>query len=131
MANTYTKLPITIGSGGGSSDIPNESSAPGATISEALTNLDNSVDSVEALAESTQYVPQPDIVLTATDIANKYVLLNQSPTEPEKTRLSIVGGVYQDYGVDYEVIDGNKLSWESLSLDGDLEIGDTLVIVIN
>ena len=131
MGNTYTKLPITSSGGGGeASTVTNDSSVPGATVSEALTNLDNDITTVNALAESTQYIPQPNIELNATDISNKYVTLNSTPTEPEKTTLSIVGGVSQDYGLDFEVI-GNTLSWNGLTLDGELEIGDILVIVIN
>lgn len=67
------------------------------------------------------------ITLNLTDINNKFVILENTPTEPESVKLSIVGGITQLYTVDY-VIGGNILSWNGLGLDGFLEIGDTLII---
>lgn len=67
------------------------------------------------------------ITLNLTDINNKFVVLENTPTEPESVKLSIVGGITQLYTVDY-VIGGNILSWNGLGLDGFLETGDTLII---
>ena len=134
MANTYIKLPLTSSSGGGtggtSTDITNESSVSGTTVTDALNNINTDVTTIESESSATQYIPQPNITLTATDISNKYVTLSDIPTEPNKTTLSIVGGVPQTYGIDFEVV-GNQLSWNGLALDGELEAGDVLIIAFN
>lgn len=70
------------------------------------------------------------VTLDSTDIVNKYVTLTGSPTEVSNTILNIVGGVIQDYSVDFTVI-GSQLSWNGLGLDGILTVGDKLIIQFN
>jgi hypothetical protein len=70
------------------------------------------------------------ITLTSTDIANKYVTLTGTPTTLTATILHIIGGIIQDYSVDFTVT-GSQLSWNGLGLDGVLEDGDKLVIQFN
>jgi hypothetical protein len=70
--------------------------------------------------------------LDATDISNKYVVLNEAPTVKPLARMIIIGGVEQAYGVDFEVTtdDADKrVSWNGLGLDGFIEVGDKIVIV--
>lgn len=71
------------------------------------------------------------ITLTPQNISNKYVLLVSAPENALQTRLNIINGVEQNYGIDFEVTadnDGKTLSWASLGLDGVLQAGDTLII---
>lgn len=70
------------------------------------------------------------ITLNAGQIAAKSVTLTNSPVTPSLTRLVVIGGVEQDYGLDFTV-SGSTLSWTGLTLDGVLEVGDKLVIVYN
>jgi hypothetical protein len=68
--------------------------------------------------------------LTPTDISNKFITLTGTPTSLSDTILDIVGGITQDYSVDF-VVTGNQLSWNGLGLDGILVSGDKLIIQFN
>lgn len=68
-----------------------------------------------------------NFTLTETDITNKYVTLNDTPTIPAETRLAVSGGTHAFYGVSFTV-SGDQLSWDGLGLDGLLAPGDQLVI---
>lgn len=65
--------------------------------------------------------------LTGTDITNGFVTLTGTPVTPANTILEVIGGVVQDYGIDFTV-SGNQLSWTGLGLDGVLTSGDKLII---
>jgi hypothetical protein len=67
------------------------------------------------------------IPLTESDIINKFVTLNNTPSTPENVRLEIVGGIQQLYSIDY-VVGGNILAWNGLGLDGFLQSDDLLLI---
>lgn len=68
------------------------------------------------------------IVLNATDLANKYVPLMDSPLFPLSVTLVPDGGIPQRNGVDFEII-GNHVSWNGKGLDGNfLEVNDVLII---
>lgn len=72
--------------------------------------------------------------LTATDITNKYIVLQEVPNSTTDISMDIVGGVLQSYGVDFVLLPddgGKRLSWDGLGLDGVLEEGDKLVITYN
>jgi hypothetical protein len=72
--------------------------------------------------------------LSATDITNKYVILQEVPNSTSDISLDIVGGVMQSYGDDFELLSddgGKRLSWNGLGLDGVLEEGEQLVITYN
>jgi len=131
----YTKLPLTGGgSGGTTDDITNASSVTGATASDALETNKSSIADVEFITVTTQYVPQEPITLDATDITNKYVVLDAAPTDKEKTQAFVVGGNPQEYGADFEITaddGGKRFSWSGLGLESLLTIGDKLVIVYN
>ncbi len=65
--------------------------------------------------------------LDGTDISNKFVMLTHSPSSPELSILTVIGGIVQEYSIDY-VISGSTLSWSGLFLDGVLSDGDVLLI---
>ena len=68
-----------------------------------------------------------NITLTQQNIDDKEVTLSSTPTSPEITSLFILGGLPQVYGIDF-FVEGNKLKWNGLGLDGFLEINDVLNI---
>lgn len=68
------------------------------------------------------------ITLSGTNITNKFVTLAETPLTPALTRLIVIGGIEQQYGIDFSV-SGNQLSWAILALDGVLETGDNIVII--
>ena len=67
------------------------------------------------------------ITLTQQDIDNKKVTLSTEPFYPDAVTMTIVGGISQVNGIDFEVI-GSDISWDGLGLDNFLEISDTLII---
>jgi hypothetical protein len=67
------------------------------------------------------------IELTQEDIANKFVTLSQTPLVSDAVMVNIDGGIPQINGIDF-IVEGNKISWSDLGLDGFLEETDVLVI---
>jgi hypothetical protein len=67
------------------------------------------------------------IELNQQDIDNKFVTLAQTPLVSSAVSLTIDGGIPQINNVDFKV-DGNKISWSELGLDGFLEETDVLII---
>lgn len=66
--------------------------------------------------------------LTQTDLDNKFITLSNPPLFPGSVTLVPGGGIPQINGIDFEVA-GNKLSWDSLGLDGNfLELNEILII---
>jgi hypothetical protein len=68
--------------------------------------------------------------LNSTDISNKYVTLSSAPLDPSLTIMGVLGGVEQEYGVDFTVT-GSQLSWNGTFLDGVLVSGDKLTVQHN
>ena len=67
------------------------------------------------------------IELTQEDINNKFVTLSQTPLVSDAVMVNIDGGIPQINGIDF-IVDGNKVSWSDLGLDGFLEDTDVLII---
>ncbi len=67
------------------------------------------------------------IELNQQDIDNKFVTLAQTPLVSSAVSLTIDGGIPQINKIDFKV-DGNKISWSELGLDGFLEETDVLII---
>jgi len=67
------------------------------------------------------------VELSQQDINNGFVTLGQTPLVPDAVILNIDGGIPQINGVDFRV-QGNKISWRNLGLDGFLEETDVLII---
>jgi hypothetical protein len=65
--------------------------------------------------------------LTALEVSNKSLSLDNLPAGPDKVTLDVVGGTSQKPGVDFIVI-GDTISWEGLGLEPDLTEGDFLRI---
>lgn len=63
--------------------------------------------------------------ITAPEAAAKELTLAATPSVPSNVILDIIGGSSQRYGVDFSV-SGNVLTWDSLGLDGVINVGDIL-----
>lgn len=72
------------------------------------------------------------LTLSGTDIANKYIDLSQTPKDATAVEVCPVGGIPQEYTVDFTVItDGSavkRLNWNSLGLESVLSATDKLII---
>lgn len=65
--------------------------------------------------------------LTQQNIDNKKVTLSTEPFYPSSVTMTIVGGISQVNGIDFEVI-GSDVSWDGLGLDNFLEVNEQIII---
>jgi hypothetical protein len=93
---------------------------------KAFYGGDGSTQGGFLVGESSGFIVEK-IELTQDDINNKYVTLAQTPLVPSAVIIDIYGGISQLNGIDFRV-DGNKISWNELGLDGFLEITEVLII---
>jgi hypothetical protein len=68
------------------------------------------------------------ITLTETHVLEKKFTLSFTPKAPESVRFVPDGGPEQRLGVDY-LVNNNEILWSGLTLDGFLEIGETIRVV--
>lgn len=67
--------------------------------------------------------------LLVADLINKYVTIAAEPKDAAKLKLEVLGGPAADIGVDFTVNAASKqVSWNALSLDGQLVVGEKLRI---
>lgn len=66
--------------------------------------------------------------LTLSQITLKKITLAFTPKDREAVRLIPDGGPEQRLGIDYEVMN-NEILWNGLTLDGFLEIGETIRVI--
>jgi len=74
--------------------------------------------------EFVQYIQ----TLTIAHINNKKITLIATPASVGEVSLTPLGGLEQRSGIDFEILNGNELSWDGLGLDGDLSNGDQILI---
>lgn len=67
-------------------------------------------------------------ILTLAEATAKEITLTQTPTDPAKVTLDLIGGTSQQVGQDFSV-SGDVLSWNGLALETVLEEGDKLRII--
>ena len=67
--------------------------------------------------------------LNATEATNKQLILSPAPADPSEVSVFLIGGSAQKPGVDYDVVNGNELTWNGLGLDGFLAEGDMLLLL--
>lgn len=67
------------------------------------------------------------IILDSAAINNKYIGLTYTPTNTNNMSLSISYGPSQKKDTDWSIT-GSQVSWDGLGLDGELEIGDVIII---
>lgn len=68
------------------------------------------------------------VTLTEAHVLEKKFALSFTPKAREAVRFVPDGGPEQRLGIDYEVT-GNEILWNGLTLDGFLEIGETIRVV--
>lgn len=73
-----------------------------------------------------QLIPR---TISSGEASAKKLVLNPDPLDTDEVAVFLIGGTSQKPGVDYEIINGNELSWDSKSLDGILTVGDMLLIM--
>lgn len=69
-----------------------------------------------------------NFTITAPILSTKQVTLAFAPTTPAVTLLTPLGGIHQEYGVDF-TITGNILSWSGLGLDGYFILNDKFSVI--
>jgi hypothetical protein len=67
------------------------------------------------------------VTVTAQNVSDKFLVLPYTPVLPDEVIIVPAGGIQQLSGIDFEV-SGNILSWDTLGLDGFLEINDVLIV---
>lgn len=68
------------------------------------------------------------IVLTAGEATAKAITLSNTPSDPNKVTLDLIGGTSQQFGLDFTV-SGAILSWDGFALETVLTIGDKLRVI--
>ncbi len=99
-----------------------EFKVPGATIDPASGEI--------IIPTGSAYVQS--FTLDATNISNKYVVVDNVPTTPTSARMEVRGFPPQFYTTDFIFTtddSGKRVSWGGLSLDGLLQIGDQITII--
>lgn len=98
------------------------------------TDIQDTTAELDARTFGKQTTFEPVITVSAGDITNKYIVLTDAPTDKNRTRLILIGGVPQEYGPDFIVTTddaGKRLSWDGLALETLLANGDKLLISYN
>ena len=67
--------------------------------------------------------------ITVGEDSAKKLTLSPVPADTDEVAVFIIGGSSQKPGIDYEIINGNELSWNALGLDGILASGDILLLL--
>lgn len=132
MSGIYITPGIPTGGGGGgtSTDVANTSTVPGATVTDALNNVQADLN----VAQTVQYIPTAPITLSAGNISDKYIVLPSAPRDKDKTYVNIVHGVAGLYGTDFIITSDDadrRLSWAGLGFDGLLAAGDIMLVAYN
>jgi hypothetical protein len=126
---TYKKIRTDVGcSGSGSGNASGTTYTPAVPgdYSPVPNNVADALDQLAARPIGSYEVEK--VTLDATDITNKQITLAQAPDVAAETRLIVIGGVEQEYGVDFTV-SSTTLSWNAQGLDGVLEDGDRIIVV--
>lgn len=92
-----------------------------------VLSSEDSISDVINLDEELLEPKTEKITLIQANIDDGNVPLIETPSDPSTVKMFIEGGTNQVVGDSYVVV-GSTLSWQSLDLDGFLEVGDTLVI---
>lgn len=92
-------------------------------------------DHINALNPHNQYLLKTNsrkiqyLTLNPTQIANKKIILDNTPINPQYVQLDIKeGGGSLFFGVDF-IVEGNELKWDGFEYDYIAEIGDKLRII--
>jgi hypothetical protein len=73
--------------------------------------------------QSGSVIRRDSVSIANEHLASKSFELTYTPRDPETVMVIPVGGVVQDFGVDYTIV-GKTIIWEGLGLDGQIGLGD-------
>lgn len=94
-------------------------------------NFNSIKDSVLQLEQDIGNAAKQEVItITADMVADKFLMLQDTPSSTSSVQIFPQGGPMQIQGIDYSVID-NLIVWNFLGLDGFLEEGDKLIIYYN
>lgn len=99
-----------------SDDVTNDSTIPGATVTNALDWLTSGI------------VKQYNHILTAGDITAKGFVLPQPPANLLRVIMRVRGAPDQKVGVDFQAIFDGTIRWPGFPLDGVLSTGDIVEV---
>lgn len=68
------------------------------------------------------------ITISQEQFDEKKITLQNQSTNINKTRFTFINGTTQLLNIDYEFIDSQTISWNSLGLDNFIEIGDVILL---
>ena len=94
-----------------------------------LSNQFDYIDTVTGGSIGSEYKVDKR-TLSALEISNKSITLDEIPTDTTDARMVVIGGIEQEYGIDFTIA-GDVLSWNGLGLDGLLAVGDKIVVIYN
>lgn len=109
-----------------------------AALSEIAGRVSTNESDIATLQANQQIPNSETFTLAAGDITNKYVDLAQIPAVAASVSLVVLGGVEQEYSVDFAIItdgaDNKRLTWDSAEatvstgMEADLIAGDKLLV---
>lgn len=108
----------------GTVNVPTQTNGDNSTKVASTAYVDN------AISVATTSPKVDHFTLTGTDITNKYVTLTSVPAVATRVILLVAGAPNQQYSIDYQMdaVNTDRLTWDSLDLDGILEDGDKLTV---
>jgi hypothetical protein len=104
-----------------------------AVVDSMAGNETDQAPSVDSVKSYIAGLPSSDSIrvelfaLDSTDITNKYVELSLDASEVLAVMVKNAPSLFQDE--DFELLNDNQISWDSLDLDGILEAGDKLTVI--
>lgn len=98
------------------------------TATDKTTTVQENFEYREVFDPAYMKIYTEEINLTSADATNKFVTLSNQPYNSSNIALNIINGVSQEYGIDYYV-EGARIKWDGMRLDGDLSANDWLRIV--
>jgi len=69
--------------------------------------------------------------LSQIDIDNKFIIITDLSTVVIKEKILVLienCGLALEYGVDYNIVDGSKITWIGLELESKLQVGDKIKV---
>lgn len=69
--------------------------------------------------------------LSQVDIDNKFIIVSDLSTVADKQKILIFVenvGIGIEYGIDYSIVEGNKIIWSGLELESKLQLSDKIKV---
>jgi hypothetical protein len=69
--------------------------------------------------------------LSQIDIDNKFIIISDLSTVQNKEKILALienAGIVLEYGIDYNIIEGSKITWNDYELESKLQVGDKIKV---